>query len=296
MTKKQRLGYYAYLALFTPFALLPLSVLHFIARGIAFLLYKGFHYREKVVRGNLEASFPGITEAELQTILRGFYQNVADVMVEAIKLLHISQKELDRRVTVKGQEHVYKHWKEGRPIILLLGHTTNWEWVPYISIEFMPDLPCRHIYRVQDDLAFQGVMDKIRGRFPSIGVTQEGALREMVKLRRDNGVFMIGVIGDHRPVVRNGVKVTEFMNQQTVFSTAMENLGHRMGAAYLYVQAERTSRGHYTLTYIPIEPSEELMAQGHEGYPYTRQFYRMLEATLRRNPSNWLWSHRRWAW
>jgi KDO2-lipid IV(A) lauroyltransferase len=52
----------------------------------------------------------------------------------------------------------------------------------------------------------------------------------------------------------------------------------------------RPKRGQYVCTYHLITKSPSSLPE-HE---ITRRFFAMLEATIRRNPSYYLWSHDRW--
>ena len=59
----------------------------------------------------------------------------------------------------------------------------------------------------------------------------------------------------------------------------------------VYLDVERTSRGHYRLTFVEMKPNEE---ESLSPYPFSRNFWRLLEQTIRRQPELWLWSHNRW--
>jgi KDO2-lipid IV(A) lauroyltransferase len=50
---------------------------------------------------NLEIAFPEKSEKERRTIARRFYRNFTDTIVESIKVLSMSEKELDRRFLPK---------------------------------------------------------------------------------------------------------------------------------------------------------------------------------------------------
>ena len=54
---------------------------------------------------------------------------------------------------------------------------------------------------------------------------------------------------------------------------------------------EKTSRGHYRLTFKEMKPNAE---DSLSPYPMSRTFWRLLEQTVRRQPEIWLWSHNRW--
>ena len=77
-------------------AFLPMSVLYVLSDILYVLIYWVIRYRIKVVRRNLEASFPEKSEIELRRLERAFYHHFADYIVETIKLAHISPEEVLR--------------------------------------------------------------------------------------------------------------------------------------------------------------------------------------------------------
>ena len=83
-------------------SLLPLRVHYIISDFIYLVVYHLVGYRVKLVRKNLADSFPEKSETELRRIERDFYRWFCDYLVETVKLLTISEKELKRRMVFKG--------------------------------------------------------------------------------------------------------------------------------------------------------------------------------------------------
>ena len=113
----------------------------------------------------------------------------------------------------------------------------------------------------------------------------------MVRWHRDNVPFIIGFVADHRSNSSVSHHATTFLGQHTPFNPGGEEIGKHVNAAYLYLDVEKTGRGHYRMTLKPIKPHS---LEGDS--PYTRRYYEMLEETIRRRPGLWLWSHRRWLY
>ncbi|MDE5750768.1 MAG: lysophospholipid acyltransferase family protein, partial [Duncaniella sp.] len=147
------------------------------------------------------------------------------------------------------------------------------------------------VYKRQHDRAFDRLMLKVRSRFGSVSVPQASIFRQMVRWYRDGKTVMCGFIADHRSNQHVSHHEMTFLNQPTQFNPGGEEIGKRMNAAYFYLDVEKPRRGHYRFTFKPIIPADM-----DEDSPYTRQYMRMLEETIRRRPGLWLWSHRRWKW
>jgi len=57
-----------------------------------------------VITGNISRSFPELSQREVGIITNKFYRHLADVIVESVKLLHVSDEEMGRRVEVKNTD------------------------------------------------------------------------------------------------------------------------------------------------------------------------------------------------
>lgn len=288
---REKLKYALYRGLFTSLALLPFPVLYALSDGIRFIVAKVIKYRRKVIRQNICNSFPEKSEEELLEIENDFYSQFADNIVETAKLLHMSDREADKRIKVEGTELIDRLVSEGRPVVVYLGHYANWEYVPAIVRHVNAPQICAQVYKPLHDKAFDRLMLKVRSRFKSVSVKQDKVFRTMLEWYRNRVPYIIGFIADHRSNGNVSHHHTTFLSQNTPFSPGGEELGKRVNAAYAYLDVEKTGRGHYKLTFKPIEPKS---LEGDS--PYTRRYMEMLEETIRRRPGLWLWSHRRWLY
>ena len=271
-------------------ALLPLWVLYGISGALSFIGHRIVRYRVKVVRKNLRNSFPEKGEKELRRIERQFYNHLGNVIFETIKLLHISDRQLEKRVVVTNPEFVNKYLQENPYIILFLGHYANWEWVPASTLYLDKGITMGSLYKP----LLSKVMDRLTGIMRKrLGITlikSREAYRTLLRMKNDGEQFMIGFIADQRPLGQPLHHWTEFLGQPAAFVAGGETIGNRIGAKYLYLDMQRVSRGHYTVTFREMQVSPD----DKTDYPYTRLFFRMLEESIRKAPPYWLWSHNRW--
>lgn len=271
-------------------ALLPLRLLYGLSDILAFLARRVMRYRLKVVRKNLRNSFPEKSPRELRKIEKAFYRDLTDSIVETIKLLHISDEELKRRVEVSNPDEMERIAAENPFIILYLGHYGNWEWVPATTLSLKSPKIMGSLYKPLRDKLIAPLMMKMRDRLGIRLIPSRQAYRRLLEMKAEGEPFMIGFIADQRPVGGPFNHWTTFLNQPTAFLGGAETIGNRIGAKYLYLEMEKTKRGHYRLTYKEMEPSQTPA----EDFPYTRRYFEMLEQTIRREPAYWLWTHNRW--
>ena len=290
---REKLTYGLYRGLFGAIALLPFPFLYGLSDILYFIIAKCMKYRQGLIRTNLRNSFPEKDNNELLKIENDFYRQFCDNIVETAKLLHISDKQVDKRITVTGGEIVDRLTSEGHPVILYLGHYGNWEWVPAIVRHFSVPEICAQVYKPLHDKAFDRIMLKIRSRFNPVSIPQKKVFRTLIGWRNEGRRFITGFIADQRSNLSISHHRTVFLNQTTPFNPGGEEIGGRINAAYLYLDVEKPLRGHYHFTFKEITPSE---ADMDGDSPYTRKYMSMLEETIRRRPGLWLRSHRRWRY
>lgn len=275
-------------------ALLPLGVLYVISDGVAFLLRHVIRYRRKVVRKNLAESFPNKSVAKLRDIERRFYRNFADYIFETLKLLHISDEEMSRRMVFENTELVDRLLGEGRSLAVYFSHCGNWEWAPSITLHtaFPPDRGAVYgqVYRPLRNQWFDALMLRLRSRFGSHSYPKKTVLRDLIKEKRTGLPAMVGFMSDQKPSHGDTTHVVSFLNRPTAVITGTETLARRLDMAAIYWDMEKTSRGHYKITNRLI--SDHLADE--PQYSVTDRYVAMLEETIKRDPAIWLWSHKRW--
>ena len=100
---KNLLYYFIYGAWYL-LSLLPMWIHYILSDVLYIIVYYLLHYRIKIVRRNLEHSFPNKSKAEMRKIEKDFYQWFCDYLVETVKLMTISEKQLRKRMVFKGTE------------------------------------------------------------------------------------------------------------------------------------------------------------------------------------------------
>ena len=285
---KEKLIYNIVYMFFKLLAQLPLRVLYVLSEIVYIIVYHIARYRRRVVRKNLEMVFKDKTTTEIISIEKKYYHHLCDVIFETVKLLHISDKEIDRRVEVTNGDLIESLAQDGRSFVVFMGHYANWEWVQAIVRHCKQPEKFGQIYRRLRNPVMDRLMLKIRSRFGNISIEQRGAVRTLLALYKQQQM-VIGFISDQRPLGDNLPHWTTFMGQDTAYFVGGENIGAKIKSHFIYLDIEKVKRGHYRITFVEMDASD---INGEN--PYTRKFLQMLENTIRREPSLWMWSHNRW--
>lgn len=276
-------------------ALLPLWALYRVSDVIC-LAVRAVGYRRKVVRVNLAASFPEKSASELRKIERRFYRNFSDYIVETIKLLHISDEEMRRRMVFDGVEIIDGYLRQGRTVVAYFSHMGNWEWASsfplWSALRDDPTTAFCQIYRPLRNQWFDHVMLRIRSRFGARSIPKQIAFLDLLRLRKQGKASVTGFMSDQKPSHGDPTVVTTLLNRPTAMISGTETLARKLDMAVIYWDMEKPGRGRYRLTcrLICENPAEM------PGHSITLSYAAMLQETIERNPSIWLWTHNRWKY
>lgn len=271
-------------------ALLPFKALYILSDILYILVYKLIGYRLKVVRKNLANSFPDKSKEELMRIEKEFYHHFCDYFVETIKLLHISDDTMRKRLEFKNLETVQQVFDNGNSVLLFLGHYCNWEWVPSLKLYYSSDMALGQIYKPLKNKAFDDIFLKIRSRFGSFGIPKNSTLREIIRLRKEGKQQMIGFMADQVPSINNIHYWTNFLNQDTAVFTGVERIAKQTGFVVVYLDLQKVKRGYYKgeMKILSEDPKSE------PEFAITERYMREIEHSINRQPAYWLWTHKRW--
>lgn len=275
---------------------LPLRMLYVFSDISYLLLRYVVRYRLGVVRRNLRESFPDKDEEWLLRTELAFYRHFCDNFVESVKLLNMSEKEMRRRMRFENVELIERLFEEGRDMVAYFSHCGNWEWATSVSLhtrgEAAREADYGFVYRPLKNRMFDTLMLEVRRRFGASAYPKATVFRELIRLRRAGRRFITGFMSDQKPSHGDPTHILMFLNHPTAMITGTETVARKLDTAVLYWDMRRERRGHYVIDCRLICESAADMQPG----AITAEYAAMLQATIERNPSIWLWTHKRWKY
>ena len=270
-----------------PISWLPLAILYRLAYLIYFLLYRILGYRKKVVVQNIDASFPKLDQKAKRQITKDYYKHFADIVVEGIKNLSISKALLEKRYKIRNPELVNAYFDEGKSIILCSGHINNWEW--WITYQ---NLAIKHkaigIGMPLRQASLGSEINKRRARLGMIVTDSKSYKTEIGK--PENNPFALLILGDQSPGSIKKSYWTAFLKQPTAFTFGTEMIANSYNLPVIYYTVHKIKRGYYELEF-------KLLCSEPLSLPYgelTEKYVHLLEKDILNEPSQWIWSHKRW--
>lgn len=268
-------------------SLLPFFILYPISDFAFFFIYHVAGYRKKIVLSNLDIAFPEKPIEEKRKIAKHFYKNLVDTFIETIKLLSISDTEFDKRISIdtKVCNEIAKH----KNIQVHSGHQMNWE---YAHLAFARNMKVlwvgvyMHINNKHVDRLFL----QVRRKFNTFMVPTRNFTKEIRSIYDKR--YALALIADQNPGVPQNAYWLNFFNKAAPFMAGADKGAIRNKTAVVFVNFVKVKRGYYRFEPLVITENASEYKDGELTLLY-RDF---LEAAIRKQPDNYLWSHRRWKW
>jgi Kdo2-lipid IVA lauroyltransferase/acyltransferase len=268
-------------------SLLPFWFLYLIADGLFVMLYYITGYRRTVVYNNLRNSFPEKSEAGRKLIEKKYYKYMADLTVETIKSVSMSEKAVRKHFKCVNPELIEEYFGKGKSIVAAAGHYGNWEMAT-LELGLLTDKQRIVVYKPQSNPVFTNFLNRTRSRFGVTLVPMRQTLRKFIGTKNELTISVL--VSDQTPTREDAKYFTPFLNQPTPVFLGIEKLSKTIDCVVVFCRIDRVKRGYYEGTLVPL--IEEPRAC--KPYEVTEAHVRYLEQQIREKPEYWLWSHRRW--
>ncbi|KFD40334.1 lysophospholipid acyltransferase family protein [Schleiferia thermophila] len=261
---------------------LPLTVLYFLTS----LVIRFYKYRKKVVEANLKIAFPYKSEEERKTLRENFYIYFSELIAENLKDFNPEYKENFKFVNINNLQIFEHYYIMKRRIMLMLGHHGNFE---YLSI--LPALIPQNIYAVYGELKNKKIEKDFlrkRGKF-GLKLFPMKETYTFVERNMDQ-TAVYGFIADQSPHEGRIHHRSKFFAEDTPTHVGAEKLAKMYNMVVIYLNCEKVSRGKYEYTPVIItENPREL-----PDFEITDRYNQLLEASIKKQPEIYLWTHKRW--
>jgi KDO2-lipid IV(A) lauroyltransferase len=249
----------------------------------------------KVGFNNLRAAFPEKTDAEIETILRGVWDNLGRFFADFAHLDRIEVREVGRETerhdveyTQRALDRFHALRDSGKPALTFAAHIGNWELPALIA----------HRYGAKSTVLYR------RPNVPAVADAvidiRAGSMGNLIASGIDAPVVLanallsgeiVGMLVDQ--YYKNGVEV-EFFGQPTRANPLIARLARQVDCPIYGTRVLRLPGNRFRADITEeIEPVRD--AGGAVDVAGTMQkITSVIEGWIRENPDQWLWVHRRW--
>lgn len=288
-----------------PIQRLPLKFHYFWGKAFTFVARDLMHYRRDVIITNLSRSFPEMKYKEISELTHDFYDHLGEIFAEAMYFggCHRDGEKLhaSNLCSITNPEVFLSAYKNSPSVMVMTSHFGNWELLGGLLYYFY-GVPEEEVPG-EDDACF--IYKKLSSPFwdKFFTVNRTGVMSENFKgciesksvLRwalehRNEQKFYVFPTDQfpYKGIIRH--EISSFMGQKTYAMEGGTALARKLGMSILYMSFDRVKKGHYDVTFKEICPNaSEVQTQD-----VLEKFYSFLEEDVKRNPANYLWSHKRW--
>lgn len=285
------LEYSAFLTLRGVVRALPLRLTTTAATAmgrLAFLLLR--KHRRRTIQHIL---FSGVTERAwlAKRIASQSFVGLARTGVESLKLDQFARQiDLANNIVPSYSSGVGNVLEEGRGFILVSAHFGNWELSGLLCSNF--EKPLHAVMRPLKNPRLNTWVTEHRKQFGQKVVNKQGALRRLFRTLKNNG--NVAMLVDQRANHADGV-MTKFFGHPALSHPAPALLHLKTGAPLL-VGACRRLPGLFRFEFIARGPFtiKRTGDTAHDVQALTQLYTSELEDIIRSEPSQWLWTARRW--
>jgi len=268
------------------FSLLPIQILYLVSKIIKFIVYDILCYREKVVIDNIQNTFIEKSQTEVIRLKNDFYNYFFELIVEIIKLISISNDELQKRFTFTNINIIQEALKRNNSVIVVVGHYGNWEWA-LRSASNLIDTKIVGVYKRINNTIFEWLLHKIRSNTNVLPVEIKSLSRELVN---NNEKKIYAMVADQSPTLEQSNVRINFLNRDTLVYTGVEKISKKYNMPVFYLNIKLSRKGYYESSF------EEISRKNKNGnnLEITKEFFSKVENQIKSEPRLWLWSHKRW--
>jgi KDO2-lipid IV(A) lauroyltransferase len=269
--------------------IIPFFLLYGLSNLLKFLLSRLVGYRRTVIVHNLRKVYPDWTNQQVMRMQRLVYKNLADVFLEGIKAFAMTPKQVIRRHKLMNPELLNQYYQEGRSVIGVTAHYCNWEWGS-LSASLQTNLNTVALYKRIDNPYIDSFVRKNRSKFGTTLASIKETSETFEKYSNTPTAFLMAA--DQR-TLRSKLDEAywvNFLGIETPFLHGPEKYSRLYNLPVIYIDVQRKRRGFYEIELSVLTDNPSQLPDGE----ITRRYANKLEEIIRKQPENWLWSHRRW--
>jgi len=277
---------WAGVGLYGMLTLLPWRVRAGLGRWLGDLVWRVNARRRHIVSVNLEFCFPELDVARRERMARDYFRRLAQSSMDYGILWWGSGARLERMVSIAGEAHLHRCRAEGRPVILLTGHT--------VGLDFGATAITRHFATVGlikplRNPVIEWLMSRGRTRYQGRLYLRRDGLRPVLRALRRGQAFYYLPDEDLSHVKGGDWIFAPFFGVPAATITALGKLARLSGAAVVpCITRYLPEEGRYVVSLFP--PLEDFPSGDAEAD--TVRMNAELEQMIRLQPEQYMWSLR----
>ena len=258
-----------------------------IASNLGCFLGKTFgpFFRSKeVIKDNLTKFDETLTPEKLNNISEEMWGNYGRILSEYPYISSFRKGDLDKYVKIENIE-ILEEIKKGPPVIFVSAHFSNFELMA-MAIE-KAGINLSAIYRPLNNKLVNSIMEPIRKKYICKNQIKKGinGVRESLKFFKQG--TSVAIMIDQR--VSEGEKIN-FFDYPAFTTTIPAQFVKKFKCRVQPVHIERYNKINFKITF----DEQIIFGENEDSASISLKLNQWLENKIRKNPSQWIWTHDRW--
>ena len=258
-----------------------------IASELGYFLGKTFgpFFRsKKIIKDNLNKFDSSLTSEKIKNISQEMWGNYGRILSEYPYISNFRRGDLDKYIKIENVERLEEVNKD-QPVVFVSAHFSNFELMA-MAIE-KAGINLSAIYRPLNNKMVNSIMEPLRRKYICKKQIKKGlnGVREALKYFKQG--ISIAIMIDQR--VSEGERIN-FFNYPAHTTTIPAQFVKKFGCKIQPVHIERYDKINFKISF----DEQITMDDNADDAFISLRINQWLEEKIRKNPSQWIWSHDRW--
>ena len=239
---------------------------------------------KKIIKNNLIKFDNSLTPEKIKNISKEMWENYGRILAEYPFISSFRKGDLDKYIKIENKEKL-DEIKKGQPVVFVSAHFSNFELMA-MAIE-KAGVSLSAIYRPLNNKMVNSIMEPLRKKYICKNQIKKGinGVRESLKFFKQG--VSIAIMIDQR--VSEGVKIN-FFNYPAYTTTIPAQFVKKFGCKIQPVHIERYNKINFKISF-----DEQLIFEENvNNASISLKLNQWLENKIKKNPSQWIWTHDRW--
>ena len=243
-----------------------------------------FFRSKKIITDNLNKFDNSLTSEKINKISQEMWGNYGRILSEYSYISNFSKGDLDKYIKIENVERL-EEIKKGLPVVFVSAHFSNFELMA-MAIE-KAGVNLSAIYRPLNNKMVNSIMEPLRKKYICKKQIKKGlnGVREALKYFKQG--VSIAIMIDQR--VSEGQKIN-FFDYPAHTTTIPAQFVKKFGCKIQPVHIERYDKINFKISF----DEQITMDDNADDTFISLRLNQWLEEKIRKNPSQWIWSHDRW--
>ena len=243
-----------------------------------------FFRSKKIIKNNLTKFDNSLTQEKIANISSEMWGNYGRILSEYPFISNFRKGNLDKYIKIDNKEKL-EEIKKGKPVVFISAHFSNFELMA-MTIE-KAGVNLSAIYRPLNNKMVNSIMEPLRKKYICKNQIKKGINGVRQSLNFFKQGVSIAIMIDQR--VSEGEKIN-FFNYPAHTTTIPAQFVKKFGCKIQPVHIERYDKINFKITF----DEQIIIDKNANNSEISLKLNQWLESKIRKNPSQWIWTHDRW--